>query len=68
MFHDAVVNDQVWDVVIHTGKVKSDERNSKRPGRAVVYARKSQHEEVLHNNIQTDSISVEQHLQMAENQ
>ena len=40
MFHDSVQNGQVWDVEIHTGKLETDKRKNKRPGRAVVYTKK----------------------------
>ena len=40
MFHEAVKNDQVWDIEIHTGKIETPQKKTKRPGRAVVYKKK----------------------------
>ena len=67
MFHDSVESGQVWDVVIHTGKIDVPQHKSQRPGRAVVYAKKVQHEQVVHDTSDDLFNIVEQHLQEAIN-
>ncbi|SDH69897.1 hypothetical protein SAMN05421493_10380 [Pseudobutyrivibrio sp. 49] len=68
MFHDSVKNGQVWDVMIHKGKIDVPQHKSKRPGRAVIYAKKSEQRELLYNTPDGMFNIVEQHLQEAINQ
>ena len=68
MFHDSVKNGLVWDVMIHTGKIEVPQHKSKRPGRAVIYAKKSEQRKLLYNTPDDIFNIVEQHLQEAINQ
>lgn len=68
MFHDAVKNGQVYDVEIYTGKTDALHWKTKRPGRAVVYTKKQEIQEVLYDNTDELFAIVEQHLQEAINQ